>query len=128
MPRQCPLITGWAPPQSARRLSGRDQSFLAECGLEALARALEVGPEELKSELEAVYWHDWIGDPFSGGAYSYGAVGSDGAQEELARPESDTLFFAGEATDVSGHNGTVHGAIASGYRAPEQIRRTRIKS
>ena len=30
-------------------------------------------------------------------------------------------FFAGEATDVSGHNGTVHGAIASGERAAKEI-------
>ena len=32
-----------------------------------------------------------------------------------------TLFFAGEATDTSGHNGTVHGAIASGYRAANEV-------
>ena len=50
-------------------------------------------------------------------AYSYAKVGADGAQEELGRPLENTLFFAGEATDVSGHNGTVHGAIASGQRA-----------
>lgn len=121
MPRESPVITGWAPPQSARRLSGREQSFLANCGVEALGRALGVGHEQLKAELEAVHWHDWLGDPFSRGAYSYGAVGADGAPEELAQPESDTLFFAGEATDVSGHTGTVHGAIASGYRAAGQI-------
>jgi monoamine oxidase len=36
----------------------------------------------------------------------------------------DTLFFAGEATDTTGHNGTVHGAIASGHRAANQILRT----
>jgi len=121
LPRESPVITGWAPPKSASRLSGRNQSFLANCGLDALGRALGVGHEQLKAELEAVQWHDWLGDPFSRGAYSYGAVGADGAPEELAQPESDTLFFAGEATDVSGHNGTVHGAIASGYRAAGQI-------
>jgi len=31
------------------------------------------------------------------------------------------LFFAGEATDIGGHNGTVHGAIASGRRAATEI-------
>jgi len=31
------------------------------------------------------------------------------------------LFFAGEATDFSGHHGTVHGAIASGARAVKEI-------
>jgi monoamine oxidase len=52
------------------------------------------------------------------------AVGGDGAQEALASPIENTLFFAGEATDISGHNGTVHGAIASGRRAASEIQRS----
>ncbi len=48
----------------------------------------------------------------------------DGAQEALASPIENTLFFAGEATDISGHNGTVHGAIASGRRAASEIQRS----
>jgi len=71
--------------------------------------------------LEAEYFHDWHSDPFSRGAYSYGKVGADGAQEAIASPIENTLFFAGEATDTSGHNGTVHGAIASGVRAAREI-------
>jgi monoamine oxidase len=39
----------------------------------------------------------------------------------LASPIDNTLFFAGEATDTTGHNGTVHGAIASGRRAAKEI-------
>jgi monoamine oxidase len=39
----------------------------------------------------------------------------------LASPVADTVFLAGEATDTTGNNGTVHGAIASGYRAASQI-------
>jgi monoamine oxidase len=70
---------------------------------------------------EAAYFHDWQSDPFSRGAYSYGTVSADGAQEALASPVENTLFFAGEATDVTGHNGTVHGAIASGRRAAREI-------
>jgi hypothetical protein len=61
-------------------------------------------------------------DPFSRGAYSYGAVGADGAQKELGSPLENVLFFAGEATDTTGHNGTVQGAIASGQRAAQEIR------
>jgi monoamine oxidase len=71
--------------------------------------------------LERAYFHDWQSDPFSRGAYSYGRVGADGAQQVLAAPLEKTLFFAGEATDTSGHNGTVHGAIASGHRAAREI-------
>jgi monoamine oxidase len=37
-------------------------------------------------------------------------------------PVEKTLFFAGEHTDTSGHWGTVHGALRSGYRVAEQVR------
>jgi hypothetical protein len=32
------------------------------------------------------------------------------AQAILARPVEDTLFFPGEATELAGHQATVHGA------------------
>ena len=32
----------------------------------------------------------------------------------LGQPVQETLYFAGEATEATGHCGTVHGAIASG--------------
>ena len=35
-------------------------------------------------------------------------------REALARPESDTLYFTGEAADVHGHGSTVHGAYRDG--------------
>lgn len=76
---------------------------------------------ELESLFEYAYCHDWQTDPFSRGAYSYGKVGDDGAEQALARPVGSTLFFAGEATNVDGHNGTVHGAIATGNRAAAEI-------
>jgi monoamine oxidase len=121
MPERLPIITGWAPFQSAERLSGRSREFVLARSLATLARLLGVGILDLERWLEAAYFHDWQSDPFSRGAYSYGKVGSDGAQEELGRPLDNTLFFAGEATDISGNNGTVHGAIASGRRAAREI-------
>jgi len=76
----------------------------------------------LQKLLEDAYYHDWQADPFARGAYSYVCVGGEGAEQELGRPIANTLFFAGEATDVTGHIGTVHGAIASGHRAAGEIR------
>jgi monoamine oxidase len=121
MPERVPIITGWAPFECAERLSGKSHSFVVERGLATLSRLLHASVGSLESDLEAAYCHDWQTDPFSLGAYSYGKVGADGAQEALGRPVENTLFFAGEATDTSGHNGTVHGAIASGYRAAGEI-------
>jgi monoamine oxidase len=79
----------------------------------------------LEGQLETAYFHGWQNDPFSRGAYSYAKVGADGAQAALAAPVENTLFFAGEACDTSGNNGTVHGAIASAYHAVEKIIETR---
>ena len=42
----------------------------------------------------------------------------------MAEPVEDTLYFAGEHTDTTGHWGTVHGALRSGLRAADQIRAT----
>ena len=121
MPRKSPLITGWAPFRSGERLSGQGRTFVVERSLRTLGCLLGESPHHLESLLENAYFHDWQSDPFSRGAYSYGKVGADGAQLALAAPVKNTLFFAGEATDTTGNNGTVHGAIASGYRAAEEI-------
>lgn len=123
MPNKSPIITGWAPAHCAERLSGKSQSFVVKQSLRSLGSALKIRPGRLESLLDDAYFHDWQNDPFSRGAYSYGAVGSDGAQRDLGSSLENTLFFAGEATDTSGHNGTVHGAIASGQRAASQILR-----
>ena len=86
-----------------------------------MAGLLGESKEPLQSELAAAYFHDWNSDPFSLGAYSYVKVGGEGCQKTLGAPIENTLFFAGEATDTSGNNGTVHGAIASGKRATQEI-------
>jgi monoamine oxidase len=124
MPKKLPIITGWAPFLCAEKLSGQSREFVVERSLQTLGRLMDVDQRMLRGELRDAFFHDWQNDPFSRGAYSYGKAGSDGAQEELASPVADTLFFAGEATDITGNNGTVHGAIASGYRAASQILET----
>jgi monoamine oxidase len=124
MPKKLPILTGWAPFRAAEMLSGKSTSFVIERSLSALGELVSVDCRHIEGLLENALFHDWQSDPFSRGAYSYGKVGSDGAQEELARPLHDTLFFAGEATDFSGHNGTVHGAMASGYRAAREIQQS----
>ena len=65
--------------------------------------------------------HDWQADPVSRGAYSYIKRGGEPAEQELARPERSTLFFAGEAIVGDGTNGTVHGALQSGSRAAREL-------
>lgn len=125
MPCREPVITGWAPFRSAEKLSGQNPSAVVQQALKTLSRLLGVGTRDLETWLDDARFHDWQTDPFSCGAYSYAKVGADGASEQLAEPVANTLFFAGEATDTSGNNGTVHGAIASGYRAAQEIIKAR---
>jgi Flavin containing amine oxidoreductase len=48
---------------------------------------------------------------------SYVPVNALADRKTLAEAVESTLFFAGEATNLNGHSGTVHGAIESGVRA-----------
>ena len=63
----------------------------------------------------------WGSDSFAHGSYS--SIAPGGTPEDydaMAETVEDRLFFAGEATSRD-HPGTVHGALASGYRAAEAI-------
>ena len=123
-PEDHPIITGWAPFSAAEQLSGKPETFVIESGLAALARVLNYPRLQIDREFVIAHYHDWQTDPFARGAYSYGKVGSAGAQKLLSAPVDDKLFFAGEATDTTGNNGTVHGAIASGRRAAHEVEKS----
>jgi len=123
MPREAPVLTGWEAGPRAQALAGLDESQVTRRALTELADILGVEIGALETLVERGYTHDWQRDPFSEGAYSYALVGGMEASRELARPIADTLFFAGEATDFSGHHATVHGALASGYRAANEVLR-----
>jgi monoamine oxidase len=116
-PALAPILTGWAGGPAAERLALRGEEFVVKQALDSLARLLGLGRDRLADLLVASYAHDWQADPYARGAYSYVPVGGLDAARLLAEPVEDTLFFAGEATDIEGRNGTVHGAMASGQRA-----------
>jgi monoamine oxidase len=77
--------------------------------------------ERLQKQLLSWHTHDWQADPYAMGAYSYAPAGALDASALMSEPVQDTLYFAGEHTDVSGHWGTVHAALRSGLRAAEQL-------
>ena len=115
LPMHAPLITAWAGGPKAARLTGKRPEALLAQALKSL-RAVLPGDETPAAFLV----HDWQADPYARGGYSYVKVGGTGAREELAAPLVDTLYFAGEATDVE-QSGTVGGALASGQRAAREI-------
>jgi len=120
-PLPFPIITGWASGHYARGLSQLKAEQVIDCALQSLANIFALEVERLRRDLQAGFTHDWPADPFSCGAYSYAVMGGSDAGRELGAPVAGTLFFAGEATDSDGQNGTVHGAIASGLRAAKEI-------
>src|SRR5579859_159427 len=120
MPERVPVLTGWSPGDRSAPLWRKPASFICTEALAALGRLLGIEVSFLEERLASFYTHDWHSDPFARGAYSYGAVGGENAQRLLSQPVQHTLFFAGEATEYEGHHGTVHGAMATGYRAARQ--------
>jgi monoamine oxidase len=115
------MLTGWSGGVRAEQLSGRGNAAITECGLEVLHHVFGIPLETLRDLVQESFVHDWQSDPYCRGAYSYPLAGNKEAARRLAAPLRNTLFFAGEATDWSGHNGTVHGAIASGQRAAAEL-------
>lgn len=120
-PVRAPLLTGWVGGRRAEKLYQQDEGAILNGALGSLAKILNVERDDMEDLLEAYYFHNWSDDPFSRGAYSYVAVGGLEAQEILARPMQETLYFAGEATEHTGKNGTVHGAMISGIRAAREM-------
>jgi len=120
-PLAYPILTGWAAGSNAAVHTGRSQDEIIQSAVRALARILELDESKLRQQLTGAYVHDWQQDPFSRGAYSYASVGGIDAAKALAAPVADTLYFAGEATNFDGYNGTAHGAMASGDRAAREM-------
>jgi len=113
-PRPSPLLTCWVGGPRVLRTPGEAALVQAAVGsVEAMFHPAELA-------LVAAHSHDWQADPYSRGAYSYAPAGAADASGILAQPFENTLFFAGEHTDTTGHPGTVHGALRSGLRAAAQ--------
>lgn len=117
-PKPSSMLTGWIAGRKAGEL---DQAALPELGLSTIATLLGSSLADLQKHLVRWNFHDWVADPHSLGAYTYVLRGGIQASDELSVPVEATLFFAGEHTDTTGHWGTVHGALSSGYRAAEQV-------
>lgn len=116
-----PVLTAWSPALKSERLSGKSEEETAQIALNSLSKILNASRGELHKRLVSAHSHDWMSDAFSRGAYSYAKVDGVSGFLELARPVGSKLFFAGEATESTGHHATVHGAIASGERTAKEV-------
>jgi monoamine oxidase len=125
-PQTAPMLTAWmGGPKAATLLqsiasSGDRDGWLRRC-LATLSKIFQISSNEMEGLLSSWHMHDWTRDEFSCGAYSYVPAGALDAPAKLTIPVEDTLYFAGEHTDITGHWGTVHAALGSGTRAAAQI-------
>ena len=125
-PHEAPLLTAWAGGTKAALLlklitADGDASALCDLSLSTLAKMFALPLSDVRQMLSSWHMHNWQSDEYARGAYSYVQVGALDAPEKMRIPVEDTLFFAGEHTDVSGHWGTVHAALAAGESVADQI-------
>jgi monoamine oxidase len=120
LPFAAPMLVGWAGGPAAAKLRGTPAA-IAQKALASLAGTVGVDARKLAALVQA--WHvvDWSADPFARGAYCWVPVGAVDAQRQLAAPIESTLSFAGEASNADGASGTVHGAMATGERAADEV-------
>ena len=108
-------------------VSGTRADFLRQLEVDLVEFALgeldRIFGERVASESsEDAYVADWTTEPFVRGLYSFPLAHTEPRHREaLAASLGGKLFFAGEATDLEGHSGTVHGAIESGRRAAAEV-------
>ena len=124
--REAPLLTGWTGGPNAERLAALPEDALREMALDSLGRIFSLARRRTEPLLDGWHYHNWQDDPFARGAYAYVGVNGLAAQEALAQPVENTLYFAGEATEWHGHFSTVHGAIMTGNRAAREVLSRRV--
>ncbi len=120
-PEPAHTLTGWVGGPRSAPLLAKSKAERARAASDTLAGIFSLESAWVWEQMLGFYMHDWSADPWSMGSYSYVAVGGLELSRELSEPVEDTLFFAGEHTDLTGNWGTVHAALGSGLRAAAQI-------
>lgn len=120
-PMKTSMITGWSAGPNAEGLLELSEFEIREAALASLSRITLGSVPQMRTLLEEIHLHKWNDDTFARGAYSYVPAGAMRDRDVLTEPVAETLYFAGEATDNTGHGGTVNGAMASGKRAAVQV-------
>jgi monoamine oxidase len=117
-PDEEPMLVGWAAGPSAAAYGPQAP---IDRWMRTLAETFGQSTGYLQERLVGGHFHDWNADQYARGAYSYAPAGALNASANIAEPVDRTLYFAGEHTNVSGHWGTVHGALQSGEAAAARI-------
>jgi monoamine oxidase len=120
-PHRSRHLVGWSGGPGALALSRLPEQDVLAQALGTLCRIFRLRRSVLQAEVESWRVVNWQAEPFTQGGYCVIPSGALEALEALATPVQGTLFFAGEATNTGGEEGTVHGALETGLRAAREI-------
>lgn len=112
---------GWAGGPAAEALTGLEETQVVARAVETLAGIFRLPKQAVHELLESWRIQDWQREPFTRGGDAIIPVGAVEAMRALALPVEDNLFFAGEATNPEGEEGTVPGAMDTGVRATREV-------
>lgn len=113
---EAPVITAFFGGRDAAALEGASEAEAIE---EATRQLESIIGESLNGRVEAGRYVAWGHEEYTWMGYSSMPPGGRGLRQTLAAP-AGALHFAGEATNAA-HPATVHGAIASGERAADEV-------
>lgn len=109
------ILTGFVTGPKAEQLSALSNTEVRQNIVQELQ--LMFPQNDISTSVNEIFIKRWLDEPFIRGAYSYPSPESTGKRNILARSEWGKLFFAGEACNTKGHQGTVHGAMESAINA-----------
>jgi len=112
-----PIIVGFNAADYGAQLEFSNDATIVQ---EAMATLRKVYGNSIPNPVDYQITR-WATDSFSSGSYSYIPVGAKGSMmDDLAANVSQTIYFAGEATNRK-YPATVHGAYLSGVRAGTEL-------
>ena len=123
-PEKNGLLTGWVGGPQADRLKQKFSGDILLAAIQSLSETFSISSGWLRENLILNKITDWQQLPFSCGGYSFPTVGSDEIKLKLATPIQNTIFFAGEALDLTSTPGTVEAAIKSGQECANKLLRS----
>lgn len=117
-------ITINGPQAAALSAKGKDMitDILAELDAVYPGQATQFVRRSLVTNEIMYVIQDWTKEKYIKGGFSYPKASTRATDNEaLGAPVNDTLYFAGEATDISGEAGTLSGALTSAERAANEV-------
>ncbi len=120
-PANDPVLTGWLGGPSAEACAAETDDYFLRKALETLSAIFSVSVQNLKNKLKDHYIFNWKKEPWTRGAYSYGAIGYKQSKAVYSQPVDGKIYFTGEAAYSGSFPGTVEAAVVSGLMTAAQI-------